>query len=59
LIQVDRYTAPPPGLAPDARLPDPDQLHHLEAELLREFAADELPPLVPPRRPSQNDPPPF
>lgn len=59
LIQVDRYTAPPPGLAPEARLPDPDQLHHLEAELLRELAADELPPLVPPRRPSQDDPPPF
>lgn len=59
LVQVDRYTPPQRPLSPDAELPGPDRLHQLEAELLRELGPDELPPLVPPRGPASDDPPPF
>jgi hypothetical protein len=44
VIDVPHHTAPPPDLDQDAGLPDPDQLHALEAELLREPTRDDEPP---------------
>jgi len=74
LIVVDRYTPAPPWLDPGAELPDPDQLHQLDAELLREPppgepltlppppitpARDDSPPTAPPVTPPQDRPAPF
>ena len=51
VVEVPRRTGPPPDLDGDAELPDPDDLHELEAELLR--------PPSPEDRPPTDAPPPF
>jgi hypothetical protein len=63
IVLTDRITTTGPPIDPDAQLPDPEQLHQLEAELLREPGPDDSPPLIPPRLaddPDDSDePPPF
>ena len=49
IVEVERSTAPPPDLDPHAWLPDPDELHHLEAQLLH----------IPEDQPPFDEPPPF
>lgn len=44
VVEVPHHTGPPPEVADDAELPDPDQLHDLEAELLQPPGWDEHPP---------------
>jgi hypothetical protein len=35
IVEIPHERRPPPDLDPDATLPDPDELHALEAELIR------------------------
>jgi hypothetical protein len=44
LVEVPHHTGPPPDVDDDAYLPDPAQLHALEAELLRPPEPDDHPP---------------
>jgi hypothetical protein len=44
IVEVPHHTGPPPDLDGDAELPDPDELHALEAELLRPPGPDDHPP---------------
>ena len=55
VVQVDRHTDPPPPLHPNARLPDADELHRVDAEYLREPTDDDEPPWTEP--PPKPDPP--
>ncbi|MCU1589635.1 MAG: hypothetical protein JWP11_891 [Frankiales bacterium] len=44
IVEVPHHTGPPPDLDPDAELPDPQELHDVEAELLRPPGPDDQPP---------------
>jgi hypothetical protein len=44
VVEVSHHTGPPPELEDDAELPDPDDLHEIEAELLRPPDLDDRPP---------------
>jgi hypothetical protein len=48
LVEVPRFLDPPPQLDPAAELPDPGQLHALDAELIREPDREDDPPMPPP-----------
>lgn len=48
LVETSRFLDPPPVLDPDAELPDPDELHAVDAELTREPTRDDDPPMPPP-----------
>jgi hypothetical protein len=57
-IEVEHWTSPPPDIDPDAWLPDPQELHEIDAELVRVPTPDDDPPLrTPPAR--WDDEPPF
>jgi hypothetical protein len=56
VVEVEHWTSPPPDVEDDAELPDPDLLHHLDAELTREPTPDDEPPL---REPPAHDERPF
>jgi hypothetical protein len=56
VVEVEHWTSPPPEVEDDAELPDPDLLHHLDAELTREPTPDDEPPLW---EPPPHDEPPF
>jgi hypothetical protein len=51
IVEVEHHTGPPPDFSPDAELPDPDALHAVDAEYLREPTPDDIPPW--------SEPPPF
>jgi len=51
MVEVEHQAEPPPDLDEDARLPDPDELHRVDAEYLRPPSRDEFPP--------SEEPPPF
>jgi hypothetical protein len=42
IVEVEHYAEPPPGLDPHAELPDPDELHRVDAEYLRPPTWDDL-----------------
>lgn len=44
VVEVERWTIPPPALEPDAVLPDPERLHDVDAELVRVPTWDDDPP---------------
>lgn len=56
-VEVEHWSSPPPDLEGDARLPDPHELHEIDAELTRVPSAADDPPWHTP--PLHDDPPPF
>lgn len=48
IVEVEHWTGPPPEIDLDAVLPDPDDLHAVDAELVREPTIADTPPPCPP-----------
>ncbi|MFN2523566.1 MAG: hypothetical protein ABR614_09700 [Mycobacteriales bacterium] len=44
IVEIPHHAGPPPDIDPDVELPDPDLLHMVDAELLREPGIDDEPP---------------
>jgi hypothetical protein len=55
VVEVEHWSCPPSELDPDAELPDPDDLHEVDADLVRECTHLDTPPPTP--RPSSDEPP--